>query len=168
MKRAYGYDITPQYNVSADMVAFAEVDTDIFNINKIGYTPNTDITLVFDSTRFACDMAPKVGRYKEYRIDEREVVCEVPPIDAGITSFVNESGEIVSGCVSSDVWPYEIGLGYAETFSCQTMEGKMRCVLSGYQVGVEQTVVCDPYEHADFKVSFPKNGDLYYSLKHVI
>lgn len=33
---------------------------------------------------------------------------------------------------------------------------------------MEQTVVCDPYEHADFKVSFPKNSDLYYSLKHTI
>lgn len=168
LKRAYGYDITPEYKVSADMVVFAEVDADVFNINKIGYTPNTDITLVFDSVRFACDMAPKVGRYREYKIDEREVVCEVPAIDGSITSFVDDAGHVVSGCVSSDAWPYELGLGYAETFSCEAAQGKMRCVLSGYEVGVEQTVVCRPYEHVDFKVSFPKNGDLYYSLKHVI
>lgn len=132
LKRAYGYDITPDYSVSADMVAFAEVDADIFNINKIGYTPNTEINLVFDSTRFACDMAPKVGRYREYRIRESEVVCEVPPVDGTITSFVNDNGVLVSGCVSDDVWPYEIGLGYAETYSCEAMQGQMRCVLSGY------------------------------------
>ena len=44
----------------------------------------------------------------------------------------------------------------------------MRCVLSGYEIGVEQTVVCDPYEHTKFKLQFPKNNDLYYSLKHTI
>ena len=44
----------------------------------------------------------------------------------------------------------------------------MRCVLTGYTVGEEQTVVCDPYEHTKFKLQFPKNGDLYYSLKHTI
>lgn len=168
LKRAYGYDITPDYSVSADMVAFAEVDSDIFNLNKIGYTPNTEINLVFDSVRFACDMAPKIGRYREYKIDEREVVCEVPAMDGSVTSFTDSSGNVVSGCVSDDVWPYELGLGYAETFTCNGMSGKMRCVLSGYQPGVEQTVVCDPYEHVDFKVSFPKNGDLYYSLKYTI
>lgn len=168
LKRAYGYDITPDYSVSADMVAFAEVDSDIFNLNKIGYTPNTEINLVFDSVRFACDMAPKIGRYREYKIDEREVVCEVPAMDGSVTSFTDSSGNVVSGCVSDDVWPYELGLGYAETFTCNGMSGKMQCVLSGYQLGVEQTVVCDPYEHVDFRVSFPKNGDLYYSLKYTI
>lgn len=168
LKRAYGYDITPQYSVSADMIAFAEVDSDIFNLNKIGYTPNTDITLVFDSTRFACDMAPAVGRYKEYRIDESEVVCEVPPIDGNITSYTADDGSIVSGYVSCDAWPYELGLGYAETYRCGVLEGRMRCILSGYELGKEQTVVCDPYEHADFRISFPKNEDLYYSLKYSI
>lgn len=61
LKRAYGYDITPDYKVSAEMVTFAEVDADVFNLNKIGYTPNMDINLIFDSVRFACDLAPKVG-----------------------------------------------------------------------------------------------------------
>lgn len=50
LKRAYGYDITPVYDVSADMVAYAEIDQDIFNLNKYGYNPNTDINLIFDST----------------------------------------------------------------------------------------------------------------------
>ena len=63
------------------MVTFAEVDADVFNLNKIGYTPNTDINLIFDSVRFACDLAPKVGQFKEYPIEENEVVCEVPEFD---------------------------------------------------------------------------------------
>ena len=44
----------------------------------------------------------------------------------------------------------------------------MRCILSGYEVDKEHTVVCDPYEHTKFKFQFPKNEDLYYSLKHTI
>lgn len=39
LKRAYGYEITPQYDVSAEMVAFAEVDQDIFALNKYGIIP---------------------------------------------------------------------------------------------------------------------------------
>ena len=153
LKKAYGYDITPDYNVSAEMVTFAEVDADVFNLNKIGYTPNTDINLIFDSVRFACDLAPKVGQFKEYPIEEREIICEVP-------AFNPEN--------PSDEWPYQIGLDSAETYRCKTLEGQMRCVLSGYEIGVEQTVVCDPYEHTKFKLQFPKNNDLYYSLKHTI
>ena len=122
LKKAYGYDITPDYNVSAEMVTFAEVDADVFNLNKIGYTPNTDINLIFDSVRFACDLAPKVGQFKEYPIEEGEIICEVP-------SFNPEN--------PSDEWPYQIGLDSAETYRCKTLEGQMRCVLSGYEIGVE-------------------------------
>ena len=151
LRRAYGYEITPTYHVSARMVAFAEVDQDVFNLNKIGYTPNTDITLVFDAKRFACDMAPVVGRYKEYAVDEKEVVVEVP--------------EYVQG---DESWPMEIDLGDAAEFSCGVMKGQMRCVLSGYEPGKEQTVACDPYEHVDFRIEFLKNEDLYYSLKYSV
>jgi len=44
----------------------------------------------------------------------------------------------------------------------------MRCQLSGYEIGKETTVICDPYEHIDFKIEFPRNDDLYYSLKYKI
>lgn len=152
LRRAYGYEITPQYHISVDTVAFAEVDSDVFNLNKIGYTPNADITLVFDRIRFACDLAPVIGRYKEYSIEEREVAVEVPEFNPD----------------DQDIWPMEIDLGDASTFTCGVMSGQMRCVLSGYEIGKKQTVVCDPYENARFKVCFPKNEDLYYSLKYSI
>lgn len=189
LRRAYGYDITPSYEASAEMVAFAEVDADVFNLNKIGLVPNTDINLVFDRVRFACDMAPAVGRLREYKVDRREVVCEVPDFNSEITSAVDpETGLEVSGYLSDDLWPFELGLGCAEAYgagaevssvrssaalpgveyTCGVLEGRMRCALSGWEPGVEATVVCDPYEHADFGVEFPKNGDLYYSLKHKI
>ena len=37
-----------------------------------------------------------------------------------------------------------------------------------YEYGKEYTIVCDPYEHTDFNVKFPVNGDLYRSLKYKI
>ena len=51
LKKAYGYDITPDYNVSAEMVTFAEVDDDVFNLNKIGYKQNIDINIIFECIR---------------------------------------------------------------------------------------------------------------------
>lgn len=124
LKRAYGYDITPVYDVSADMVAYAEIDQDIFNLNKYGYNPNTDINLIFDSTQFACDMAPKVGVYKEYDIYRREVYCEVPRFDSSSISSSTIDGHTLSSAVSDDVWPYELGLGMAETYTCGILSGK--------------------------------------------
>ena len=130
------------------MVAFAEVDSDIFQLNKIGLTPQTEINLVFDSTQFACDMAPKCGMFKEYAIREHEVICEVPP------------PEQLSG---------DFEALHAEPYDCGTLNGLFRCVLSGYEPdGPERTVVCDPYEHTNFTIEFPANADLYRSLRYRI
>jgi hypothetical protein len=41
--------MNPEYHPSVDMIAFAEIDSDIFNLNKYGFVPNTDITLTFDA-----------------------------------------------------------------------------------------------------------------------
>lgn len=105
--------------------------------------------------------------YREYSIESSEVICELPPFDDSVTSYVDPgTGETVSGYVSSDTWPYEIGLGRAETFRCGVCVGNMQCVLSGYELDKETTVLCNPYEHVDFKIDFPRNDDLYYSLKY--
>lgn len=168
LKHAYGYDIVPNYNLSAEMITFAEVDQDIFNLNKYGIVSNTDINLIFDSKQFACDLATKAGIYKEYKIDETEVICEVPACTNEITSVQLNDGSTISGYLSDDIWPYNLGLGYAETYKCGILEGKMRCLLSGYTLNTEHTVICDPYEHTDFKINFPANNDLYRSLKYNI
>jgi len=81
--------MNPEYHPSVDMVAFAEIDSDVFNLNKYGFVPNTDITLTFDAIQFACDLAPYVGVYKEYPIDRSEVFCEVPPFNDDIKTYVD-------------------------------------------------------------------------------
>jgi len=167
LKRAYGYEMNPEYHPSVDMIAFAEINNDVFELNKYGFVPNTDITLTFDAIQFACDLAPYVGVYREYPIEKTDIICEVPPFDSSVTSYIDPStGNAVTGYASADIWPYALGLGRAETFRCEACDGKMRCLLSGYELGRETTVVCDPYEHVDFKVEFPRNDDLYYSLNY--
>lgn len=167
LKRAYGYEMNPEYHPSVDMIAFAEIDSDIFNLNKYGFVPNTGITLTFDAIQFACDLAPYVSVYKEYPIEKTEIVCEVPSFNNSITSYIDpKTKNIISGYISSDIWPFELGLGRAETFKCGVCQGNIRCVLSGYELGKENTIICDPYEHIDFKIEFPRNDDLYHSLKY--
>ena len=167
LKRAYGYEMNPEYHPSVDMIAFAEIDSDVFNLNKYGFMPNTDITLTFDAIQFACDLAPYVGVYKEYSIGRTEIKCEVPPYNNDITSYIDPNTQnIITGYVSSDIWPYHLGLGKAENFECPVCRGSIRCILSGYELGKEKTVICDPYENVDFNLNFPRNDDLYYSLKY--
>lgn len=48
------------------------------------------------------------------------------------------------------------------------LSGSFRALISSYQYGEEQTIVCDPYEHTSFNVTFPANNDLYRSLKYKI
>jgi len=50
LKQAYGVEQNPDYSISAEMIAFAEIDSDVFNLNKLGLVPETDINLVFDAT----------------------------------------------------------------------------------------------------------------------
>lgn len=108
-----------------------------------------------------------MGVYKEYPIEKTEIVCELPPFNNDVTSFIDPaSGQTISGYVSADTWPYRLGLGRAETFRCGVCEGRIQCVLSGYELGKEVTVMCNPYEHVDFRLKFPRNDDLYYSLSY--
>ena len=78
LKRAYGYNITPDYNMSANMITYADVQQDIFLLNKIGLNPNTDIDFYFDRIDFACALATKCGQYREYKIEKTLYVCQVP------------------------------------------------------------------------------------------
>ena len=50
LKRAYGYNITPDYHVSCQMISYMEVESDIFQLQKYGLNPNTDVNFYFDST----------------------------------------------------------------------------------------------------------------------
>jgi len=80
LNHAYGYNISPDYSMSAEMLSYMEVEQDIFQINKFGYNPDANVTFYFDSNDFACALASKLGQYKELSIDENEVECELPDI----------------------------------------------------------------------------------------
>ena len=66
------------------------------------------------------------------------------------------------------VFPYRLGLGYKDTYECGILKGHLSVEIQPYEYDREYTVVCDPYEHTDFKVEFAKNSDLYKSLRYKI
>lgn len=147
---AYGFDDQPDYSISAQMLTYMEVENDIFQLNKFGLNPEMEVNFYFDSTDFACALATKLGRYEEFKIDETEITCEVPLVDE----------------TSSHVFPYELGLGYAENFKCGLLEGKIACNIGAYEPGKEYTVQCRILEHNDFSISFPANEYIAKSFKH--
>ena len=164
--RAYGCNVNPCYNCSADMITYMEVQTDILQLQKWGLNPSMDVTFYFDSMDFACWLATKCGQLKEYPIEETDIYCEVPECTS---AFVEHDGEKV--WLSSYEFPYELGLGWNQFYKCDMLSGKFQAILTGYDpenLDQEDTMVCDPYEHVDFNVKFPVNKDLYRSMKHVI
>ena len=172
LRTAYGYDSHPDYHLSVDMVTYPEIDQDIFALNKFGVVPQTNITFIFDSTQFACDIAERCGQLKEYPIEKTEIVCEVPEIPEGFYQFADDidpqTGIPVKHYLSDDVFPYDLGQGYQHEYNCGVMKGKLCAKIHNYVPNIEQTIQCDPYEHADFNVSFPVNSDLYKSLRYKI
>lgn len=170
LRHAYGYDDAPDYSMSAHTLAYMEVEQDIFQLNKFGLNPNMDVNFYFENNDFACALATKAGQFKEYPIDEGEVVCEVPECTDEYEEFdgIDRSQEPVRHYLSSDVFPYDLGRGYKVFYTCQNMSGELNVEISGYEVDKEYTIACNPYEHTDFCVQFDSNEDLYKSMKHVI
>lgn len=168
LERAYGCRTTPDYECSAKMLTYMEVEQDIFQLQKYGLNPNTDVNFYFDATDFACALATKLGQYQEYNIDEVTFDCEVPDCNSDVTVIHDPyTGEVAaSAYVSADVFPYQLGLGYAERFTCELLSGKLSVEIPEYEYDKDYQIVCDPYEHTDFEVEFPANPDLYRSLKH--
>ncbi len=169
LKHAYGYNDAPDYNVSAHMITYCEFQTDIFQLNKYGLNPNVEVEFNFDRTDFACALAPKVGQLKEYPIDEREFVCEVPECTG---EYVENNGK--KYYLSAFQFPYELGYEHRLQYTSRNLSGYFRAIIPAYEIDEETgesdevTIMCDPYEHTDFSVDFPANGDLYRSMKYVI
>jgi len=109
-------------------------------------------------------LATKCGQLKEYAIDNKEVICEVPDV---VSSHVEYSGQKYD--LSSSEFPYELEFGSSQpTYSCGILSGRYRALVQPYEYGKTYTIVCDPYEHTDFNIHFPVNSDLYRSLKYKI
>ena len=77
------------------MISYMEVENDIFQLNKYGVLPNQDVNFYFDSKDFACALAWKLGRLKEYPIDEQMFVMEVPEIISDYYRYdLNDDGVV--------------------------------------------------------------------------
>lgn len=150
LKHAYGQNDSPDYSCSAMMVTYPEVHQDIFNMQKFGYIPQAEIDFNFDAKQFACDLAAKCGQLKEYKIKEMDVVFELPSND------------------DSSQFPYPVDFGCKQKYECGILDGMLSVLVPQYEYDVDYELVCDPYQHSDFKVSFPKNSDLYTSLQYEI
>ena len=171
LKQAYGYNISPDYSLSAHTLTYMEVENDIFQLNKFGLNPNIDVNFYFESTDFACALATKLGQYKEYPIKESFIECEVPEcIDDYVENddILDENDQPIKFYLSANTFPYQLGLGYNENFYSENLSGKLFAEISGYEYDKEITLVCYPYEHVDFDINFPANTDLYKSLKYTI
>lgn len=164
LRKAYGYEITPDYTLSAPMITYAEVQTDIFQMNKYGHIPNVEVEFAFDRIDFACALATKCGRYKEYKINKKEINSIVPDVT---NEYVEYNGE--KHYLSSHEFPYKIGVGGdSPVYTCENLSGYFCALIGPYEYDKEYTILCDPYEHTKFDVSFPVNKDLYRSLKYTI
>ena len=153
IRHAYGYDDDPDYSLSAQMPVFMEVDNDIFQLNKYGLNPDVETTFVFHKKEFACMLASKCGQYKEVKIDEKEIVCDIP-------EFNSET--------SSEAFPFFWGSVYEETFTCGSLSGKLSAQIDKYEFGKQNSIICHPYEHSDLVVEVPVNDDIYKSFTHKI
>lgn len=170
LKHAYGVDQEPDYSLSAHVLSYVEVENDIFQLNKFGLNPNQDVNFYFESGDFAAALATKAGRYREIPVDETEIACEVPAFDGKCVETVDPDGTKRKVYLSSSVFPYQLGLGYQEEWSAGAglVSGKLFAEISGYELGIEQTVACYPYEHCSFAVEWDSNSDLRSSLKRKI
>ena len=184
LRRAYGYDQNPDYTMSAHMITYAEVQTDIFQLNKYGHIPTAEIEFNFDKIDFACALATKYGQLKEYQIEKTPIFFEVPP-----------SSDTSAFPLSVGAWPYTQDLsGFPYNaykgnpflkYYCEMLTGWFNVEISGYEPNQmssielsdgtissfnlnECTISCIPYQHTDFNVQFPANEDLYRSLKYKI
>lgn len=151
LKHAYGQNDSPDYSCSAMMITYPEVHQDLFNLQKYGYVPQAEIDFNFDAKQFACDLATKCGQLKEYKIKELDIAIEVPSNDDKAS------------------FPFAIDFGPRWQFECGILSGKLSVELPWYEnYDEEHEIICDPYEHTDFELSFPKNSDLYASLQYKI
>ena len=92
----------------------------------------------------------------------------MPECTDEITTIVNpKTNEVVtSAYLSASVFPYNIGLGYAELFTCGPLSGKLSAMIDGYILNEEHTVMCDPYEYNGFKTEMPTNEFICRSFKN--
>ena len=109
---AYGYDVDPDYSISAKMITYMEVENDIFNLNKYGIIPNADVNFYFDATEFACNLAVKLGKLKEFKIASEQLSIYFGEDELGdIKLEFPFYSEVLSGIVNFPIDDLSVELG---------------------------------------------------------
>ena len=96
------------------MVTYPEIHQDVFNLQKYGYVPQSEIDFNFDSKQFACDLATKCGQLKEYKIRDLEVQFIVPNLE------------------DKDKFPYNLDFGNQYQYESGLINGKLSTVIDEY------------------------------------
>lgn len=142
---AYGYDVNPDYNISADMITYMEVENDIFNLNKYGVIPNTDVNFYFDTTDFACALAYKLGQYKEYKLYDTEISVKLNGLEAETMTIE---------C----------------PFATDILHGTIAIPLDSIELVLNEDIemICDPTKISKIDLRFSANKDLYKSFAYKV
>jgi len=147
VRAAYGEDPDPNYKVSAEMITYMEVENDIFQLNKFGAFPSTNVNFYFDSKDFATSLAYKLGQYKEYPIDEQQIEIEFEADEAD--KFEN----------------------LTVPFACAILSGE--CVIPfgddfEFDLNKKASIPVDVVSTSEPKLDFPVNEYIYKSFNYTL
>ena len=147
VRAAYGEEPDPNYKISAEMITYMEVENDIFQLNKFGAFPNTNVNFYFDSGDFATSLAVKLGQYKEYRINEQL-------IDIEFTANEADKFENLIVPFTSDILSGECNIPLGEDFT--------------FDVDKKASIPVEIIKNTSLIVNFPVNEYLYKSFNYTL
>ena len=147
VRAAYGEDPDPNYKISAEMITYMEVENDIFQLNKFGAFPSTNVNFYFDSKDFATSLAYKLGQFKEYKIDEQIITIEFT---------ANESEDFQDLIVP---------------FSCKILSGECTIPFGGdfsFDLDKKASLPVEVLKTSSPELDFPVNEYIYKSFNYSI
>lgn len=112
LRQAYGYDDEIKFELTADLITYTEVETDIFTLDRIGHQNDQKTYFYFDLTEFATAFMAKLGQFKEYPFYSQTISGEVKNGKIEFTSDFNS--DILSGTAYCSHY-VELDGGYAST-----------------------------------------------------
>lgn len=143
LKHAYGYEGNKDYSISAKVITYLEVENDIFELNKFGSIPSTEVNFYFENIDFATALASELGKFKEYKIKEEFIQIEFDDTEFDKLNIKKEfASDILTGLV-------EIPLNDVEC-----------------ELDKETTIQCDVIKVSAPHLDFPVNEDLYKSFNY--
>ena len=153
IQHAYGIEPDPDFSISASMLTYMEVESDIFNLNKYGFIPNTDVNFYFDSVDFATKLSPKTGKSREYKLAEKSLsvystyyeLSNVNHFNIPITFYIPE----LAVPISANIPLFDFGV--------ETTKDE-------YTLNIK----CEISQDIPAKILFPVNENLYRSFNYMI